>query len=182
MMPIEFDSYAIMPIQAKDAWRICNFANANEDRLRRFFPKTLEQNLTPTLSEFFINKKVKQYHLKEEFLFTIKEPTSKELIGLVYIKTLDWDKKQGEFAYCIGYPFEGKGIITQAITKLSEYAFNSLGLETLQIFVHSSNLGSIKVAKNCNFSWTKTLEKEFQPPNEPALNMELYELHKDIKS
>ena len=176
-MIAEFDTYYIEAIQEKDAWGLCDFMVANEDRFKRFFPKTLEQNLNPNLSKQFCEKKVKQFQYKEEFLFTIKENDTNALVGLVYIKAIDWTKKQGEFAYCIGYPFEGQDITTQALKFLSEYAFNPLGLKTLQIIVDRKNIGSIKVATNNNFIWKRTLENEFTPPNEHPLNMELYELN-----
>tara|TARA_R110002049_G_scaffold21057_5_gene77535 strand:- start:2761 stop:3303 length:543 start_codon:yes stop_codon:yes gene_type:complete len=180
-MHLEFNTYYIEPIQLKDAWSICDFIVANEDRLKRYFPKTLVQNSTPDLSTFFAEKKVKQFELKEEFLFIIKEQETNQLVGLVYLKELDWTKKQGEFAYCIGYPFEGKGITTNAIEILSDYAFENLNLKTLQIIVHESNIPSIKVAENCNFTWIKTLKNEHTPPGERPLDMELYELYHKIE-
>ena len=180
-MQINFGSYHIIPIQPKDGWNICNFAVANEDRLKSYFPKTLEQNLTPDLSNIFVIKKVKQFESKEEFLFTLRENESKKLVGLVYIKEVEWDIKQGEFAYCIDYNAKGKGVMTEAIKQLSDFAFDALGLETLQIISHKSNMGSVKVAENSNFTWVKTLKNEFTPQGGKPLNMELYELYKEIE-
>lgn len=180
-MQLNLGNYYISPIDLKDAWKICNMVVANQDRLKRYFPKTLEQNLTPDLSNIFVEKKVKQFSNKEEFLFTIKQNETNALVGLVYLKELDWTKKQGEFAYCIDYNVERKGITTQAISVLSNHAFQDLNLETLQIIVHKDNLGSLKVTENCNFTWIKTLEKVFTPPGEEPLDMELYELYKEIE-
>ena len=178
-MILSFNTYHINAIQEKDAWNICNLMIANEDRFGRFFPQTLQQNLTPDLSKLFVEKKVKEFNKKEEYLFTIKETETNQLIGLIYIKELDSIKKQGEFAYCIGYEFEGKGIITKAVKELSKYAFKTLDLKTLQIIVHKSNTASVKVAKNCNFTWQKTLINGFMPSREKPLHMELYELYKN---
>lgn len=180
-MQLNFGSYHIIPIHPKDGWNICNFAVANEDRLKRYFPKTLEQNLTPDLSNIFVVKKAKQFETKEEFLFTLRENESNKLIGLVYLKEVDWNKKQGEFAYCIDYNFEGKGITSHAIKVLSDYAFDEIGLKTLQIIVYKTNIASVKVAENCNFIWKKTLKNEFTPTGEKALDMELYELYSEIE-
>ncbi len=180
-MQLSLGSYHITPIQLKDGWNICNFAVANEDRLKTYFPKTLEQNLTPDLSNNFVAKKVKQFKAKDEFLFTLKENESHKLVGLVYIKEIDWTKKQGEFAYAIDYSIEGKGLITEAVKKLSDYAFEVLGLKTLQIISHKSNMSSVKVAKKNNFTWIKTLQNEFTPPGGKPQNMELYELYKEIE-
>ncbi len=177
-MQLNLGAYYISPIALKDAWKVCNLVVANEDRLKRYFPKTLEQNLTPDLSNIFVEKKVKQFKNKEEFLFTIKQNETNTLVGLIYLKELDWTKKQGEFAYSIDYNVEGKGVMTEAIQQLSEYTFAHLGIETLQIIVHNSNFGSMKVAEKCNFAYIKTLKKEYSPPGENPLDMELYELYK----
>ncbi|WP_299883878.1 GNAT family N-acetyltransferase [uncultured Lacinutrix sp.] len=177
-MVIKFDSYYIDKIQEKDAWKLCDFMIINQDRFKRYFPKTLEQNLTPTLSKLFAEKKVKKFNLKEEFLFTVKEKETDALVGLIYIKELDWTIKQGEFAYCIGYQFEGKSITSTAVKELSKYAFEVLGIETLQIIAHKDNTSSVKVALNNSFIWQKTLKEEFTPTGEKPLDMELYELYK----
>ena len=180
-MQINFDSYHITPIHSKDGWSLCNFCVTNEDRLKRYFPKTLQQNLTPDLSNIFVVKKVKQFEAKEEFLFTLRENKSSKLVGLVYIKEVDWITKQGEFAYCIDYTVEGKGLMTKVIGQLSDYAFEILGLETMQIIVYKNNIGSVKVAENCNFTWIKTLINEHTPSGETPLNMELFELYNEIE-
>lgn len=176
-MLLNFDTFSLQPIAKEDYWNLCDFVVANEDRFKTFFPLTLAQNLTPELSKVFAEKKAKAFKDKEEFLFTIKVKGEQHLVGLVYIKELDWKINQGEFAYCIGYQYEGKGIITRAIKKLSHYAFETLDLKTLQIISHKSNVASIKVALNCNFTWKKTLIKSYTPPNSEPLDMELYELY-----
>jgi ribosomal-protein-alanine N-acetyltransferase len=180
-MEISFKNYTIQPIKVTDAWALCDFITANEDRLKRYFPKTLEQNLTPDLSKYFTTKKVKQYNLKEEFLFTVKEKETNQIAGLVYLKDLDWNTKQAEFAYCIGYQYEGKRITTTSVELLANYAFDTLKLKTLKIIVYKDNLPSISVAKNNNFIWIKTLKNEHTPPNESPLDMELYELYYEME-
>lgn len=174
-MIFDFDHYFIEPIQEKDSWKLCDFVVSNADRLKRYFPRTLEQNLTPDLSKYFVEKKVKQFLTKEELLFKLKHKERRTIIGLVYIKKLNRDKRQAELAYCIGYQFEGKGWMSQSIQALSNYAFEVLDLKALQIIVHNTNKGSIKVAEKCGYTWQTTLKKEHSPPNEPALDMELYE-------
>ena len=177
-MIAQFKNFEISHIHEGDAWKICNLMVANEDRFKRYFPGTLAQNLNPTLSQLFVETKLKQFQNKEEFVFTLKHSETRELAGLIYIKELDWIIKQGEFAYCIGYTFEGQGLTSNAIQYLSEYAFNNLGLETLQIIANKDNLPSVNVALKNNFKWTKTLINEFTPIGENPLDMELYELHK----
>lgn len=171
------ENISIEPIHEKDAWRICDFCTINSGRLKRYFPLTLQQNLTPDLSGFFAKTKVKEFEAKEEFLFTLKENENRTIVGLIYIKKIDWNTKQAELAYCIGYQYEGKGLMSKVVKALSKYAFEELQLKTLQIISHKSNLGSVKVALNCSYTWQKTLIAEHTPPGENPLDMELYELY-----
>lgn len=94
-MTLEFNQFYINKIQEKDAWEICEFVVSNQDRLKRYFPITLAENLTPTLSKLFTEKQILKFQNKEEFIFPIKEKETNVLVGLVFIRELDWDKKQG---------------------------------------------------------------------------------------
>ncbi|WP_456438082.1 GNAT family N-acetyltransferase [Psychroserpens sp.] len=177
-MIAQFDGFVINPIHESDAWKICNFTIANTDRLKRFFPKTLEENLNPTLSQIYVENRVKAFQNKDLFVFTLKQLDTRKVVGLIIIKELDWTIKQGEFAYTIDYNCNGKGVMSKVIEKLSAYAFETLGLERLQIISHKENLPSVKVALNSNFEWQNTLKNEFTPKGEQPLDMELYELYK----
>jgi ribosomal-protein-alanine N-acetyltransferase len=177
-MLTRFDGFEINPIHEGDAWKFCNFMVANADRLKRYFPKTLAQNLNPTLSQLFVEEKLRRFQNEVEFLFTLKQLATRELAGVFYIKELDWTIRRGELAYCIGYTFEGQGITTKGIKALSAYAFDDLGIETLQIIAHKDNVASVKVALNNDFKWQRTLENAFTPTGEQPLDMELYELYK----
>tara|TARA_R110001632_G_scaffold43376_6_gene110007 strand:+ start:10727 stop:11308 length:582 start_codon:yes stop_codon:yes gene_type:complete len=168
----------VFKISKDDSWKLCDFIVSNEDRLLDFLPRTREQNLTPNLSELFVSSKVKEFDAKQEFLFTLKRKDHKDIIGLIYIKKLDWVKMQGEFAYAIDYNFEGKGIVSKVIQEMSDFAFYELGLETLQIIAHKTNVASCKVAEKNNFRWVKTLLNEYTPKGKEPLDMELYELYK----
>lgn len=177
-MIANLENYTIEPLHEKYAWRICDFVVTNSERLKRFFPKTLEQNLTPNLSKYFVVKKLRQFQNREEFLFVLKEKENRTVIGLLYIKEIDWETREAEIAYCIGYQYEGKGWMTQSVAALSQYALEQLELKTLRIIVHESNLASIKVARKCGYIWKSTLHNEHETPNEGLLDMELYQLNK----
>tara|TARA_R110000868_G_scaffold74688_12_gene216108 strand:+ start:58784 stop:59077 length:294 start_codon:yes stop_codon:yes gene_type:complete len=91
------------------------------------------------------------------------------------IKKIDWVGRIGELAYCIGRDFERKGLVTKAVKAISGFAYNELDLKVLQITAHKTNIGSVKVAENCDFIWKRTLLNEFSPIGESPIDMELYE-------
>jgi len=177
-MKFVVDNYSIAPIQAKDAWRLCNFVVANESYLKDFFPSTLKENLTPNLAELFVVKKEKQFHKKEEYLFTVKENTHRSIIGLMYVKELHKRQNQGELAYCIGYQYAGKGLMTKLVRRIIDWSFGEVGLDTLQIIVHESNTASIRIAEKCNFKYVTLLQKEHRLASGEVFDMRLYELRK----
>ncbi len=147
-MHLDFKNYFVEPIAEHDAWKLCNFIVANSERLKRYFPITLEHNLNPDLSRYFVGRKIKQFNAKEEFLFKLKEKKDRTIIGLVYIKELHWDKKQAELAYCIGYQFEGLGMATETVKVLSKYAFETLELKPCKSSCTKRTLVVLKWPKN----------------------------------
>ena len=172
----ECNGFHIDVLKKEDAKTLSTLMVANIENFERYMPKTLNANLTVAESESFIVEMNSEEIQKNLRLYAIKE--GKEVAGLVYIKNLYFDKKEGEFAYCIGADFSGKGWITEAITKLSSYAFETLSLQSLKIITHRTNLGSIRIAEKCGFIWQKSLRNEFKPKNEKALDMELYVLER----
>jgi len=174
-MIVSFENYNISVIRKQDAFGIHELMCNNKERFKRYFPKTLEENITLEKAKDFSINKEKAFKNKIEFLFVLKKVN--KIIGLIYIKELDWNKKQGEFAYCISSGYENKGLMSKAVRELSQYAVENLGLEIFQIIVHKDNIASVKVAENCNFIWQRSLPEEYQPPKEVPLDMELYELY-----
>ncbi|WP_432412197.1 GNAT family N-acetyltransferase [Rasiella sp. SM2506] len=163
-------------ITSENAAALHRLMVSNKVYFIRYMPKTVSSNVTLEGSARFIKNISEEALLKKQFLYTITYQA--ELVGLVYLKELDWENKQGEFAYCLAENFSGKGITSTAVKQLISIAFNELKLENLIIIVHKSNMGSIKVAEKCGFKHTKTLKNEFTPTGENPLDMELYELRK----
>jgi len=176
-MKVAFDNYNISDIRKQDALGVHELMRNNKERFKRYFSKTLEENITLKKAKVFSEIKEMAFENKNEFLFILKNIN--KIIGLIYIKELDWSKMQGEFAYCIASGYEGKGLMTKAVSEVSQYAFENLGLKSFQIIVHKDNIASVKVAEKCRFAWQRTLLKEYTPPNESPLDMELYELYKN---
>ncbi len=173
------NNYIINPLSANDANQLFQFICDNSERLKRYFPVTLSSNTSLEKSIEYISIKNKEIEEKTNFTYAIRNKNNQEITGLIILKKIDWDKKQGEFAYCIGSQFEGKGLTSFAVKEMTKFAFDELGLKTLQIMAHKTNLGSIKVAENNDFVWQKTALNEFTPVNEESLDMELYELYNE---
>jgi len=173
--------FTINPLNSLDAnklHKLHKFISDNSEHLKYYFPKTLSDNETREKSIAYIEVKNKEIAERTNFTYAIRNNVI-QIVGLIIIKKIDWNAKQGEFAYCIGSQFEGKGVTSFAVAEMIKFAFEELQLKTLQIIAHKTNLGSVKVAINNGFIWQRTLLNEFTPTNETPLDMELYELYNE---
>lgn len=172
------ETLKIVPLTSNHANDFHHLIQSNLKTFEGYLPITVVNTKTLKLSHQLIKKKLESARKKREFLFVLKEVHSDKLIGFVLLKKIDWTLKQGEFAYGISAAASGKGFMSQAISFLSRYAFDYLGIHQLQIITHKTNLGSVQVAMKSGFSWVKTLEAEFTNSLGIPLDMELFELSK----
>lgn len=176
-MNYKSEDFYIELLKFEDALNLNKLLVSNTERFKLYLPKTLSENRTLESTKFYITKRIEAIQNKIEYTFTIKDKSTKNIAGLIILKAIDWDNKKGEFAYCIGKKFEGKGFMSEAIQATSTFAFQKLNLKKLQIISHESNTASIKVAEKSNFVWRKTLKNEFTPVGQEPMDMELYELY-----
>lgn len=176
---MNIENYILDKLKPIDVNQLYLFLFDNAERLKLYFPVTLEMNDSLDKTAAYISIKNKEIEEKTNFTFAIRDKNNQQIAGLIIIKKIDWDNKQGEFAYCIGSEFEGKGMTSFAVKEMTNFAFEELDLKTLQIIAHKTNLGSVKVAENNGFVWQKTLQNEFTPTNGTPLDMELYELYNE---
>lgn len=170
------EHFSISIVQEKDALRLNKLLVSNTDRFIKYLPKTLAANSTLESTQIYIKKKKALAEKKEEFVFVMNDNQGNNIIGLIILKQLDWQKKRGEFAYCIGKRFKGKGLMTAAIKAISTHAVDVMGLKTLQIISNATNLASVNVALKAGYKWKETLEGEFTSSDGTAMDMELFEL------
>ena len=172
------EPFILETLKLTDAESLCKTMISNSGRFKLFFPITLAQNLSIEASTAFIRKKIRENKKGTEFTLGIKERQNLSVVGLIILKELNYEKGVGELAYCIGVKYQGKSWTTKGVRHMCHYAFEELKLDRLRIIVHSSNIGSLKVAKSCGFKWKSTLVQEYTPPGSVPMDMELYELRK----
>ncbi|WP_029355066.1 GNAT family N-acetyltransferase [Bosea sp. 117] len=64
------------------------------------------------------------------------------------------DEAAPEIGYWLGEPYWDKGIATEAVRALIDYAFGELGLEALVAAARVVNPASRRVVEKCGFQWT----------------------------
>lgn len=75
----------------------------------------------------------------------------KEFAGLLGLKDVDRVNKKAEIGYWLLQSFRKKGIILRSVMRLTNYAFEEIGLNRIQIKVAVNNIDSRKIPEKLGF-------------------------------
>lgn len=91
--------------------------------------------------------------------WAIELKNSKKLIGTICLFNPAEDLKKCEIGYELLPDFQGQGIMNEAIKKIIEYAFQILGLKTIEACTHRDNQISIKLLQKFHFKKTEIIDE-----------------------
>lgn len=106
--------------------------------------------------------KMKSSQDEADFIQTIQEKMIKnrmivltilvngEPSGMIDLHNLVKNKK-GEIGYWLSSEYQGRGIVTNSVLKLCQYAFDELNLQYVDLIVATENGKSARVAQNAKF-------------------------------
>ena len=77
------------------------------------------------------------------------------------ISFVDSDDNMGEISYWLAHSFNGRGIMTRALNKLTEMGFRDMGLKRIQSTIDAKNIPSAAVALRCGYVCEGILRKYF---------------------
>ncbi|MEP6628081.1 MAG: GNAT family N-acetyltransferase [Ginsengibacter sp.] len=96
-----------------------------------------------------INKGIKE---NKSFYWAITLKENPQLIGTICLWNLSEHKKSIELGYELNQKFQGQGIMSEAIKKVIEFAFENIGVTTIEAYTHKDNLKSTSLLLKNNFS------------------------------
>jgi len=157
-MKLETKRLILRPIKmsdAKDVVKNINNLNVSKCLLVVPHPYTLKD------AKWFVNhckEKRKEKPIKNyEFSITLK--TDNKVIGGAGITNIDYEQGTADLGYWLGESYWRQGIMTEAINKLIEIAFNKLKLRRLRIPAFKSNKASNELARKLGFKYERCLRK-----------------------
>lgn len=104
----------------------------------------------------FINKSHSNFKCKKGFIFGIDfrgatdELSSSPFVGIISIENIDYINRNAEVGYWIGKKYWNRGIATESLALVIDYAFNILDLHKLYASVFVQNAASIHVLEKCS--------------------------------
>jgi ribosomal-protein-alanine N-acetyltransferase len=89
--------------------------------------------------------------------FGITDKNTNDLIGTIFLNS--FDAKRAEIGYELSETHWRKGIMTEAITKLIDFGFNTLNRTRIQAIVNSSNVASEQLLIKLGFEYEGLLRQ-----------------------
>ncbi len=143
----------LRPINKEDTKNILKWRNNKEVTKNFIYQKKLtKKNHEKWLKEMVETKKVAQ--------FIIFDSELGQDIGSVYLRDIDYQKKEAEFGIFIGEnSARGKGYGTEATKQIIRHGFDKLNLNKIFLRVFSENIGAINSYKKSGFLENKKTEE-----------------------
>ena len=139
-----------------DVW---NSIQQSMDSLRLWMPwatpalklDETEESLRQSIADFITRKDLRLHlYLKE----------TGEFIGSSGLHRIDWSIPKFEIGYWLDTNYEGQGYMTEAVQRISQFAFEELGARRVEIRCDEENLKSRLVAERVNFELEGILRQD----------------------
>ena len=138
------------------------FVFYSDPEVRRYFPDgTLTYQETREEVEWYLNGHPRHPELG---LWATVDKASGQLIGRCGLLPWTIDGQfEVEVAYLLGQDWWGRGLGSEAVLAIRDYAFWTLGLTRLVCLISDGNAASVKVAEKMGMTFERDGEDEYGP-------------------
>ncbi|MEK3887509.1 GNAT family N-acetyltransferase [Bacillus sp. FSL K6-3431] len=135
-------------IQLEDSERIFALTNQSRGYLRKWLPwldtnKRVED--TKVFIELCLTSYAKNKSMNTVILF------NGEIVGVAGFNEIDWSNRIAYIGYWLGQEYQGNGIMTKVAKGLTDYAFNELKLNRVDIRAAVENKKSRSIPERLGF-------------------------------
>ena len=174
IITIDNDIYLEL-IAPKHAQGIFDIANNNRQYLRKWLPWVQNMHDIDFINGA-INGSVQRHNQGNEWAYVIIK--NERIIGRIGVYKIDNQNKIGEIGYWITENEQRKGIITQSCKALSDYCFNDLKLNRIEIKCGTGNVESQRIPEKLGFVQEGIIRQGELVHNE-FIDLKLYSLLKE---
>ncbi len=144
------DSITLKQIELSDAQDIFTVIDSQREYLGKWLPFVQFTNKVES-TENYIKSVIDAPKDKREYNFVIHYKD--QFVGLIGFKDTDKINRTTEIGYWLSKSFQKKGIVTQSVKALCEFAFDEIKMNRIQIKVAVGNISSKKIPLGLNFQF-----------------------------
>lgn len=108
-------------------------------------------------------------------IWAISDIETNRILGTICIWNISMEQSKAELGYGLFPGNLGKGIMSEALKKVIEYGFESMGLKIIEAYTNVLNEKSIALLERNNFTFKSTFTETETSSGEP-MEMVIYEL------
>ena len=108
----------------------------------------------------FIVDRISDFKEGKGIVWMIFHNDTKQTIGSICYWNLNFEDNSEEKGYELAPEFQGKGFMHEALSKVIDFGFNQLNLQTIEAYVDENNIASIKALVKHDFTQSSIIELE----------------------
>lgn len=156
-----------------EAEELSKLIASNIERLKDYFPKTVDGVSDNISAEKFIKTRIRDWAAGNTFIFSMRLRENGNLIGNIIIKNIDHSLLTGEIGYYISSVYEGSGLMKEGIMTILNEA-KKMGFKNLFARIEDKNTKSIKLAESCGFVFDRIEKNDFLTLSGRTLDLNYY--------
>lgn len=169
------EDIVLQEITLEDAEDIFHTIDSQRDYLGQWLP-FVPLTQTVDFSMSFIQSVLNTPFENREHTFVVRYKGA--FAGLVGFRDTDRGNRKTEIGYWLSEPFQKRGIATQSVQALLQFAFEDLGMNRIQIRCAVGNLPSKQVPQRLGFTFEGTERAGELFPDGHFEDLEVYSLLK----
>ncbi|MCF8379319.1 MAG: GNAT family N-acetyltransferase [Bacteroidales bacterium] len=143
-------------LELSDSADIYNAIDSQREYLGKWLPfVALTKEISDT--EKFVESVINAPEDRFEYVFTIRK--NNKFIGLIAFKETDKLNQKTEIGYWLSEKYQKLGIMTKSVEKLCDFAFDTMGMNRIQIKCAVENSPSSNIPKRLGFKF-EGIERE----------------------
>ncbi len=125
------------------------FALRTDEKVNKYLDRVPSKSMNDAQTFIWmINEGIQNRNLK---YWALTLSGNDELIGTICLFNFAADNKKAEIGYELLPDFQGKGIMQEAVSKIIDFGFQSLGLEVIEAHTQAQNQSSTRLLEKCKF-------------------------------
>lgn len=130
------------------------FRSLREDRdIMRFMASIASEKET---------RRVFAARLTAQHTFVIRAHDDDTPLGDIGLQVSPQFREEADIGYTVIPQAQGRGIASEALRAVCDYAFNLVGVNAVNAYVLADNVGSVRVLEKTGFVRTQVLEKAYE--------------------
>lgn len=174
----ETDRLLIRSPRPGDGQMLCRAVTESLEHLKPWMPWA-HREVSPEIEEGIVRRMYTKFLEREDLPLFILRKADGAFIGGSGLHRFDWNVPRFEIGYWVRASEQGKGYITEAVWGITNFAFETLFAERVEIHMDNRNERSWRVAERLQFTLEGIHRRDERDPQNRLRDTRVYAMIRD---